>query len=208
MIHSALQAKKRTVLGNQVRKLRRDGILPCVIYSKKLSPICVELVQGEFNRVYKIAGKNHVIDLKLEKKTYPCIVHDVDIHPVTGVVRHVDFLSVDLKQKVTASVPVSYIGESKAVKELGGILNTLIDELEVSALPDEIPSEIVVDVSKIEQFGDLIRIQDLQQDSSYVFEGDADTVLVSVTAASVEEEVEAEAVETPVETNSETKPTE
>jgi large subunit ribosomal protein L25 len=187
MAHLNLHVKNRTVLGNQVRKLRRDGKLPAVIYSNKLSSLSVELPLGDFNRVYRESGKNHVIDIKIEEgKTYPCIVHALDIHPVTGVVRHVDFLFVNLKEKVVASVPVVYIGESKAVKELGGVLNISVNELEVSALPDEIPAEIVVDISSIENYGDVIRLQDLVTLKTYEIQEDPEFLIASVTAPTAE----------------------
>jgi large subunit ribosomal protein L25 len=187
MAHLNLQVKTRIILGNQVRKLRREGKLPAVIYSNKLSSLSVELPLGDFNRVYKESGKNHVIDIKIEGgKSYPCIVHALDIHPVTGVVRHVDFLFVNLKEKVVASVPVVYVGESKAVKELGGVLNTSVSELEVLALPDEIPAEIVVDISSIEDYGDAIRLQDLAMVKTYEIQEDPEFLIASVTAPTAE----------------------
>jgi large subunit ribosomal protein L25 len=202
MAHISLQVKNRSVIGNQVRKLRRDGILPCVIYSNKLSSINVEVPVGVFARVFKISGKNHVIDVDVEGKVYPCIVHDTDIHPVTGNIRHVDFLFVNLKEKVVASVPVVYTGESKAVKELGGVLNTTVDELEVSALPDSIPAEITVDISAIESFGDVIKVSDLVKSTSYDIQEEPDFVVVSVNAptAEVAQEEESVTTETLVET--------
>ena len=207
MAHISLQVQNRSITGNQVRKLRRDGILPCVIYSNKLESISIEVAAGVFARVFKEAGKNHVIDVKVDKKTYPCIVHQIDIHPVTGNIRHVDFLSVNLKEKVVASVPVVYIGESKAVKELGGVLNTTVDELEVSALPDSIPSEITIDISAIENFGDVIKVQDLAKDISYEIQEEPEYVVVSVNAptAEVVEETPVEVAAEPETKTSETK---
>jgi large subunit ribosomal protein L25 len=170
-----------------VRILRREGNLPAVIYSKSVSPISLEISQREFYKTYKLTGKTNVIDLKIgEKQTLPCIVHALDVHPVRGEIRHVDFLAVNLKEKVTASVPVLFSGESKAVKELGGILSTSINQLEVEALPDEIPSEIVVDISTLEAFDDVIRVENLPTSTSYKVQNDSDLVIASITSQTVE----------------------
>jgi large subunit ribosomal protein L25 len=159
-----------------------------LFYSHTVDSIAVEIPYGEFYKNFKVAGKTHVIDLKIgSKNTIPCIVHDLDIHPVTGNVRHVDFLAVNLKEKVVASVPLNYVGESNAVKQLGGVLNTTLNEISVSALPDNIPDEVVVDISKIETFSDVIKISDLLIDKNYSILGDSEIVLVSVTQATQEQ---------------------
>lgn len=187
MAHQILQANLRSKIGNSVRILRREGNLPAVIYSKSVSPISLEISQREFYKIFKLTGKTHVIDLKIGDNTIlPCIVHALDIHPVRGEVRHIDFLAVNLQEKVVASVPIVYTGESKAVKELGGILSVSVNKLEVEALPDEIPSEIIVDISVLETFEDVIRVENLSKSLSYTIENDLDLVLASVTSQTVD----------------------
>ncbi|MEM1312766.1 MAG: 50S ribosomal protein L25 [Patescibacteria group bacterium] len=206
MEHLNLQVKKREVLGNRVRKLRREGKLPAVIYSNKVDPISIELPLGSFNQVFKLSGKNHVIDVSVAgAKSYPCIVHVLDIHPVTGVVRHVDFLAVNLKEKVVASVPITFVGESKAVKELGGILNEVVNNLEVLALPDKIPAELKVDISTLEDFNSAIRVGDLDlSGEAYEVQGDSDLLIVSITAPTSEviDEIDESSVEEESDENS------
>lgn len=189
MTHASLVANTRTTLGNSVRKIRKDGLLPAVIYSKSVSPIALQLPLGEFIKVFKTAGKTHVIDLKIDtKKAVPCIVQELDVDPVSGGLRHVDFLAVNLKEKVVASVPVTIVGEAPAVKELDGVLTTPVQELDVEALPDSIPSEIVVDVSTLVSFDDVIRVENLPVSETYTIKEDPDTVLASITAQTQEVE--------------------
>jgi len=195
MAHVSLVATSRTVTGNSVRKLRNLGIIPAVIYSNQLKSRNLELVLGQFLKAFKESGKTHVIDLQIDgKETLPCIVHILDVDPVKGTVRHVDFLSVNLNEKVIASVPLVYIGESKAVKESGGILNTTLKELEVEALPDNIPSQIEVDITVLESFDDVIRVSSLNKSSDYSIIDDGDLVVASITSQSVEKEEVAEVV--------------
>jgi large subunit ribosomal protein L25 len=100
MKHSKLIVEKRTIQGNQNRKLRKIGIIPAVIFSKTLDSVMIQIPIGEFTKVYKEAGKTHVIDVICDNESYSTIIHGIDIHPVKHLPRHVDFLAVDLKQKV------------------------------------------------------------------------------------------------------------
>ncbi len=189
MAHVNLASQTRTVIGNQVRKLRREGIIPAVVYSSKVSPINLQVQLRDFYRVYKEAGTTHVIDLQMDKnKVQPCIVHELDINPVSGRLRHIDFLAVDLKEKVVASVPIRLIGESVAVKEAGGVVTTSVDELEVEALPDNIPSEILVDLSLLKTYEDVIRVEDLPKSDNYEIKEEPELVLASIGKESSEQE--------------------
>jgi large subunit ribosomal protein L25 len=186
MPHSELNVEKRIIIGNQVRKLRRDGIIPSIIYSNAVAPINIQIKIGEFIKVYKDAGKTHVIDLAIDGNKIPTIVHDLDINPITQQVRHVDFLAVNLNIKVTASVPVELVGEARGVKENALVLTQNVKELEVLALPDNIPSVIEVNVSDLYQIGDNISISDLPKSNTYEISEDTDLILASLVSQSIE----------------------
>lgn len=190
MAHIELQAQNRTITGNQSRKLRRDGILPAVVFGKSFGSTNVQVVYSDFYKVYKQSGKNHVIDLIIDGKKTPVIVHDIDVHPVKGLPRHIDFLAVNLKEKVTASVPVEITGEAIGIKEQGGVLIQNLEEIEVSALPDSIPGSIVVDVTNLKEIGDHISVEqlDIEKSFEYVTEG----TIVTLVAQSKEEDFEKE----------------
>jgi len=188
--HIPLTSKSRTILGNQVRILRREKQIPAVIYSKTFPSTPIQLVENEFLKAYKLSGKTHVIDLSVDEKVYPCIVHALDIHPVRGTVRHIDFLLVNLKEKITSVVPITYIGIAEGIKSLGAVLNINLNKVEVTALPDNLPSEIVVDVTALATFEDAVYVRDLPKTNLYEFASEADELVVSLTQQSQEEELE------------------
>ena len=188
MNYQALSVQTRSVVGNDLRKLRKTGVIPAVMYNNKTSPISIQFDDRSFYRVFKISGKNQIIQLDLDgDKKFSCVVHDLDLDPVSGLVRHVDFMIVNLSDKVTVMVPVNYVGESPAIKELGGVLNTGYDEIKVSCVPSKIPSEIVVDLSSLHTFHDSIRLSDLKN-SDYDFEDDETSLVASITQSTVEVE--------------------
>jgi large subunit ribosomal protein L25 len=203
MTHLELQAKLRTETGNKARKLRRDGVIPAVIFSKSYGSENVQVNFSEFYKVYKQSGKNHVIDLMVDDKKIPVIVNEIDVHPYKGLPRHVNFLAVDLKTKVTASVPVEIEGESPGVKEFGAVLIVDMEDIEVSALPDKLPNSIVINIEKLKEVGDSIKISDLTAGGDYDFVVDADQSVVTLVAQSKEEDFE-----TQVEVVEETETTE
>jgi large subunit ribosomal protein L25 len=194
MLHSELQVEKRILVGNQVRKLRRDSIIPSVIYSNKFAPTNIQVKIGEFIKVYKIAGKTHVIDITLDGKQIPTIVHDLDINPITQQVRHVDFLAVNLKEKVTATVPIELVGEARGVKENALVLTQNIKDVEVSSLPDNIPASIVVNITDLLELGDNITISDLAKSDLYELLEESQTVIATLVAQSQEVEVVSEVI--------------
>ena len=194
--HAQIKTEIRTIVGNSVRKLRNAGILPAVIYSKELGSISLQLNYLEFLRLFKEVGTSNVIDLMIDEKKYPCIVHGLDIHPVTGRLRHVDFLSVNLLKKVTATVELVFVGEAPAVKEFGAVLTTPLQEIEVEALPDNLPSSIEVDLSSLVSIESMIRVSDLASSDNYEIITNSEELIATLVYQSVEvEEAPAEVVE-------------
>jgi large subunit ribosomal protein L25 len=190
MRHFQLSANTRTVLGNSVRKLRKQGLLPAVLYGQNFNSLPIQIDKKTFLKLYKQVGKTNVIDLSVDSQTLPVIVQDLDIDPVFGDVRHVDFLVVNLKQKVKVTVPIQYIGTPIGVKQLGAVLAVNLDELEIEVLPEKIPDFITVDVTNLTNIHDSISVADLLQVAQdYEILNDPETILVSLTegASGVEE---------------------
>jgi large subunit ribosomal protein L25 len=196
--HTQITAEIRTIHGNSLRKLRKQGILPAVLFSKDIESVSLQLNYLQFLRTYKEAGKSHVIDVTVDSKIYPCIVNGLDIHPVTGRLRHVDLLLVNLKRKVTATVPINFIGESPAVKEFGAVLMTPLQEIEVEALPDKLPESIEVDLNKLVTLSDIIRVEDLLASSDYEIVTEQDTILATLVNNSDSDGDSESVVEAPV----------
>jgi large subunit ribosomal protein L25 len=205
MTHSKLAVNKRTLLGNQAKKLHREGLTSGIVYGNIKEPIAIQFLVGEFAKLYKIAGENHVVDLEIDGKTIPAIIHDLDINPVTRKLRNVDFKAVDLKKETTAYIPVKLEGIAPVVKNFSGLVSIKISELEVSALPEKLPEVIIIDISKLETLDDNIFVKDIISTGEFKILDDPELPVVVVETESKEEEVETTPVETAESTTAETK---
>ena len=156
-----LSASKRTVLGRKVKKLRQSGLLPANVYGKKISSQAVQVNRKDFETVFSKAGETTLVDLKLEKKTIPVLIHNIAYDPIDTTPLHADFYQVDLKEKVTTKVPVVVTGESPAVRDKIGVVLTIVSEVEVEALPQDLLEKIEVDVSKLTQVDSSIKVGEL-----------------------------------------------
>lgn len=161
MTHEKLKAEKRKVLGKHVKKLRREGILPANVYGKSIKSESLQVNQAEFDKVYKEAGETGLVDLEYDGKSIPVLIHNVTSN-FRGLVLHADFFQVNLKEKVKAMVPIETIGEPKAVLDKIGILMNILSEVEVEALPEELPEKIEVNVEHLANIDDQITVADLK----------------------------------------------
>jgi large subunit ribosomal protein L25 len=199
MIHETLQVQKRTILGNSVKKIRKEGLIPGVVYGNKTEPKSISVEKKDFHRLYKKAGMTSIVDLKIDlEKALPCIIHDLDFHPVTEEIRHMDFLAVDLKSKIITEVPIELTGDAPGVKELGAVLVASLDTLEIECLPEDIPHTIKIDVSNLKTLDDVIHISDLEKSPKYEILNDLEETIASLSVEN--NEVSEEAVDTIVET--------
>lgn len=162
MNSQSLKAQKRSVLGRKVKNLRKDGILPANIYGKKIKSQSVQVNLKDFTGVFEKVGETGLVDLELENKKLPVLIHNISYHPVSHQTLHADFYQVDLKEKVTTDVPLEIIGESIAVNDKLGVLLTILSEVEVESLPADLPEKIQVDVSNLKAVDESIKISDLK----------------------------------------------
>jgi len=188
-------AESRKVLGKKVKKIRAEGLLPANIFGKDMKSHTLQLQDRDFRKLFKEAGETTVVEVKVKDKIYPVLINTVQKHPVTGKIIHVDFHKVNLKEKITANVPLKLTGESPAEKSGVGLLLQTINEIEVESLPTDIPSQIEIDVSKLEEIGNSVHVSDLKIDKSKVeVKNNPEDVVVSVQTAEMKEEsVEEEA---------------
>lgn len=187
MATKKLIAQERKVFGRKVGKLRREGILPANIYGKKIKSLAVQIKADEFQKVFSEAGETGLVELKLGEKVHPVLVHNVQLDPVSDLPLHVDFLEVDLKEKVTATVPIELIGESPAGKE-GGVVVQQMHEVEVEALPADLPEKIEVNTSGLAEIDQVIKVGELKVDKSKVeIKEDPERIVVSVAPPAKEE---------------------
>lgn len=162
-----LSANKRKIFGRKVRSLRKEGFVPGNVFGPKIKSIAVQFEKKSLLETIKSAGETSLITLSIEgdSHSHPVLLAGYHADPVTGAILHVDLHEVNLKEKTTASVPVKTTGEAPAVAT-GNILVLLKQEIEVEALPTDLPEEIVVDVSTLQEVGDSILAKDLKIDRS------------------------------------------
>ena len=186
--------KPRALTGKRVNRLRRDGVLPGVVFGGHKDSTNVQTDQREFERGYRRWGNTTLMTLEgLADGDQPVLIHDVTRSTLTGKLLHVDFLRVSLTEKVHAEVPVHFVGESPAVKG-GGVLVHAKSEINVEAFPQDIPHAIEVDLSSLLEIDDSLYVRDLVVDASKVeILDEGDELIVRVVPVRVEEEAPAPA---------------
>ena len=186
--HEQLQADRREAFGKKVRRLRRDGMVPGNVYGLDMEPIPLTMEGREFIAVHQRAGSTGVIDLAVNgADSLPVLVQEVQHDPPTSRVLHVSFVQVDLTKPVSALVPVMVVGQSPAI-ELGGIVIQHMNEVSVSALPDDIPESFVVDVSVLADIDHALLVSDLETPAGVTIEAESDDLVVRAERPRVIEE--------------------
>ena len=186
--HEQLQADRRETFGKKVQRLRRDGMVPGNVYGLDMEPIPLTIEGREFIAVHRRAGSTGVIDLAVnDADALPVLVQEVQHDPPTSRVLHVSFVQVDLTKPVSAMVPVFLTGESPAV-ELGAIVIQHLNEVSVSALPDDIPENFVVDVSVLADIDHALLVSDLAAPAEVTIQSEPDDLVVRAERPRVIEE--------------------
>lgn len=164
-----LKAQKRTLFGKKIKSLRREGLVPANIFGSKIESLAITVSLLDFKKVYKQAGETSVINLSIEgeKDTRPVLLTKTQVDPVKKKLLHVDFRQVDLAQKIVTNIPLEIIGESPAVAK-GLVLLTLRDEVEVEALPTNLPEKLTLNVSNLKEISDTLTVANLVVDQSKV----------------------------------------
>ncbi len=157
-----LEVEKRTIVGKKVKKLRNEGILPANIYGKEIKSLAVQVKQDVFDAIFKEVGETGLVDVSVEGEIRPSLIHNVQRDYLTQLPIHADFFQVNLKEKVKTMVPLIVVGEPKAVTEKIGILLQPASEVEVEALPADLPENIEVHVENLEAVDQQITVADLK----------------------------------------------
>lgn len=157
-----LKAQKRTVIGRKVKNLRKEGIVPANIYGNKLTSQAVSVNIADFTKVFKKAGETQIVEILLDNETRPVLIHNVQMNPLLGKPIHADFFQVNLKEKIKTKVPVELVGESPAVIQKIGLLLQTLNEIEVEALPTDLPDKLTVDVSGLSTIDQELKVSDIK----------------------------------------------
>lgn len=198
-----LKTQTRTMTGNgPARVLRRQGRVPAILYGRHTEPKMLSVSTYDLEMIFKESSVGHVVlDLVIDdgKNTKSAMIKELQAHPVTQELLHVDLYEVSMDRKIRVNVPVVTTGKSKGV-ELGGMLQIIRRDLEVLCLPGAIPDTIVVDITDLD-IGDAVHVEDIQLDGDIEIQHETNFTVLTVTshkmeeAAAEEEEEEAEAAE-------------
>lgn len=185
-----LDTKSREFTGKKVEMLRGQNLIPAVVYGKDVRPQNLALEYLPFERVFREAGESSLIDLKInDSEPVKVLIHGIQKDPVSGKFIHIDFWQVKMTEKITAEIELKFVGESPAVKGLGGILVKSLDKIKVECLPQDLIHEIEVDISPLKAFEDLIHIKDLKFPSGIKVLDNPNEAIVIVSPPRSEEEI-------------------
>ncbi len=190
-----LKAEKRQQIGGNFEQLRQKGTLPAVLYGEGIKESIILQVSGkEFIKVLQEAGESSLLSLEADGKQYNVLIHQIAKDPVSGSFLHVDFFKPSTKKKIEAEVPLEFIGEAPAVKDLAGILVTEFSTMHVKGLAQQLPREITVDLSGLKTFEDRILVKDLKMPEGVEVLRDLDEIVAHVAEPREEEVIEEEPV--------------
>lgn len=193
-----LKATRRDVTGKQVKALRRQGRLPAVLYGHNVEPVAVSLDAHEASLALTGLSSSTIVTIDLEGEQHATLVRERQKNYVRNTFIHIDFQVVSLTEKIRAMVRIEVRGNSPAVKDFNAVLVNNITEVEVEALPRDLPEHFIVDVSNLANIGDVIKVRDLEVSDKVEILKDPDEIIVVATGAApeeVEEVAEVEAAE-------------
>ncbi len=193
MAENNLSATRREVLGKQVKVMRREGMLPAVLYGRKFQPVPVVLDLKETSRLLGRLSGSALVTINLEGEKHVALVREKQRNVLRGTLIHVDFMVVSMDEKLRTQVAVILTGESIAVKDFNGILVKNMESLEVECFPQDLPERIMVDISSLKTIGAAIHIRDLPISEKVTVLDSPEEIVAVVTAQAAEEVKEGEA---------------
>lgn len=195
-----LDAQSRSHENGKAKKIRNSGFVPAVVYGFGAGNKNIKVKKHDFEKVFAIAGEFNLVDLSIDGAVpVKAIIKDIQRDGLSGGFVHADFYQVDMTKKITAEIPLHFIGESKAVKELGGTLVKNMDSIEIECLPGDLASHIDVDISKLEDFDQFIRLYDLILPHGISLANETNEAVVGVVETKIEVETPKPAETIPVE---------
>jgi len=175
--------------------IRSQGLIPAVFYGRKEKSTSISVKMADFKRAWKEAGESSVLILKGDGVDLQALIHEVVLDPVKDIPRHIDFYAVEKGKKLRVDVPVEFVGTSPAVKDLGGTLVKVIHELEIEAMPANLPHKLEADISALVDLESVIHIKDIVLPEGVTIFAKPDDVVASVSEVVKEEEKPVEATD-------------
>jgi len=170
--------------------LRRDGIIPGVLYGPDFEPINVQMPWTDLRLALRDAGGSSILELKIDGESYSALVRNVHRAPVTGAVQHVDFYRVRMDVEIHTDVRITLVGESKALEAAGGMVMQEMNTVELQCLPANLPAHIEVDVTGLTEIGQSILVSDLPALEGVRYMADPHAVVAAASYATAPQVVE------------------
>lgn len=193
-----LEAQPREIIGKQVKRIRREGLVPAIIYGPQIKPIPIQLDAHELTSTLRRAGANRLItiDVQGDEQRHVTLARDVQRDVLSRDVIHVDFQEVVLTETITSDVPINLEGTPSIVERGEALINQMLYSIEIEALPTDLIPSITLDVSDLEEIDDAILVSDLDVPDSITILTELDEMIVRVSAPemdveALEEEIEA-----------------
>ncbi len=187
-----LKATSRQVTGKQVRALRREGLLPAVVYGRQIEPYAISLEHHSTSMVLEGVGGSTLMTVEVDGNPHNVVVRQKQRDPVTGSLLHLDFLEVSMTEKMRVMVRIELVGSAPAVTELDGVMVTGQEVLEIESLPGNLPETIQIDLSSLKEIGDGIFVRDIAALDGVEILTDSEEMIVLITTPIAEEELEVE----------------
>ncbi len=186
-----LRAQIRKELGKKTKTLRRAGFLPAVLYGENVPSQSITVSYKDFERAYREAGESTLLKLELEGKPFNVLIYDIKEDALSGNHLHADFYAVRMDKEIKTKIQIEFLGESPAVKSEGGILVKVLQEIEVEALPQDLPHGLRVDLAGLSAIGARLLVKDILLPKGVRVMADPEKIVVLVEAPRSEEELAA-----------------
>jgi large subunit ribosomal protein L25 len=186
-----LEAQKRTSFGKKVKRLREAGWIPAEIYGRGIDNVSVQINAKNLHRVLDEAGATHLISIQVDKASpVPTLARNIQYSPVRRDLLHVDFYAVVMTEKVSVSIPIHVIGENPLIEDEKGTLVHALNEIEIEALPGNLPEAIEVDISGLTEFNETITVGELKAPEGVTLLVNPDVMVLTIQPPRSEEELE------------------
>ncbi len=187
-----IQAEKRKVTGKKVGALRRQGKLPGVMYGRHIDPMPILMDLREASKALFKLSASSIVTIELGGEEFPALVREKQRDYIKNILEHVDFQVVSMKEKIRTLVTVELIGTSPAVKDFNGVVVQNLNQIEVEALPNDLPDRLELDMSTLEEIGSSLLVSDLEVSDKVEILSNLDETVVVITGAEQELEEEEE----------------
>jgi large subunit ribosomal protein L25 len=181
-----LEAQKRDIKEN-LNNLRKGGFIPAVVYGPKQEALAIKINTIAFLKAYREAGESTVVELSVDGDTHEVLIQEVDREAIKGSVLHADFYAIEKGKKVSVHVPLEFVGEAPAEK-LGGVVVKVMHEIEVEAMPKDLPHEIEVSIESLVDMDSQIHASDLKMPNGVTLLSEPEEVIALIQAQREEEE--------------------